>query len=145
MNLQSKSLGVEIGRMLKGIGSKFQTYSKQAYSKARHKYKHGLYIELNSDLTRGYYSDDNYKKYKGYRLIAVDGSKIRLPNNAEITAEFGKIENKGKSIPMSLSSVSYDVLNEIVLDAKLEKCKGNERELIKEHIEKKKMEIKTYG
>jgi excinuclease UvrABC nuclease subunit len=35
------------------------------------------------------YNDDNYEKAWGFRLLAIDGSKIHLPNTAEIIQEFG--------------------------------------------------------
>jgi len=43
------------------------------------KMKHGAYIELNEELIKGYYSDDDYKQYKGYRLLAIDGTKYTFP------------------------------------------------------------------
>jgi len=143
MNLQSKSLGVEIGRYIKQIGIESGKYSKQAYSKARMKLSHKAYIELNEELVENYYSDGEYKRYKGYRLIAVDGSKLRLPKTEEIIKAFGEVENNGKSIPMATSSVCYDVLNEINISADLSKCYASEREMFLEQVKKIKGKNKT--
>jgi hypothetical protein len=35
------------------------------------------------------YNDGNYEKAWGFRLLAIDGSKIHLPNTTEIIQELG--------------------------------------------------------
>lgn len=112
------------------------SYTKQSYSEARMKMKHEAYIELNEDLVKEYYSENDYKKYKGYRLIAIDGSRIGLPNKEELEKEFGLAENKGKSVPMAMSSMAYDVLNNIAINSYLERYETSERELAERQISK---------
>jgi hypothetical protein len=72
------------------------------------------------------YNDGNYEKAWGFRLLAIDGSKIHLPNTTEIIQEFGTIKfetttcnnNKITSEPgYALASVMYDPLNRVVVDA----------------------------
>jgi len=87
----SKTLSIEIKRFLKEIKLKEVNYSKQAYSKARMKIKHSGYIELNDALLDEYYSDGEYKKYKGYRLLGIDGTEIELQHGEEINKEFGAV------------------------------------------------------
>lgn len=63
-----------------------------AYSQARYKLKHTAFIELNQKaVVDTLYIDDDDQRFWGYRLLAVDGSKIRLPDNDEIREEFGTI------------------------------------------------------
>ena len=54
------------------------TVSASAYTQARKKFKHTAIIALNDDIVNIFYSDDNIKKWRGYRCIGVDGSKIIL-------------------------------------------------------------------
>lgn len=136
LNLQNKSLDLGLAKFIRGIKAHFESYSKQAYSKARRNYSYRLYKDLNSSLIEEYYTRGEYKKFKGYRLLAVDGSKLRLPNSPEIVEEFGRANKCGQNTPISMSSVSYDVMNEIVVHAELSKSNSNERELLKRHIEK---------
>lgn len=138
VNLATKSLPVELTRYFTRIDYNIEekSFTKQSYSEARMKMDYGTYVELNEDLVRQYYSDDDYKKYKGYRLIAIDGSRIGLPNKKEVIQEFGLAENKGKSIPMAMNSSAYDVLNHIVINTYLERYETSERLLAERQIEK---------
>jgi len=74
------------------------------------------------------YNDGNYEKAWGFRLLAIDGSKIHLPNTPDIIQEFGTIKfettiGNYKKIAgehcYALASVMYDPLNKVVADATL--------------------------
>ena len=63
-----------------------------AFSQARYKLAHTAFIELNEKaVVEPMYADTDYQRFWGYRLLAIDGSKIRLPDNEEIREEFGAI------------------------------------------------------
>ena len=53
--------------------------SANAYVQARKKFKHTAFIELNDQITAFYYASE-IKRWRGYRCLGVDGSKIILPN-----------------------------------------------------------------
>lgn len=116
--------------------------SGAAYSLARYKLKHTAFIELNQTaIVNTMYSDDQYQKFWGFRVLAVDGSKIVLPDNKNVREEFGTIAwSKGKNSeiqgekPYALASVLYDVLNRIALDATLGKAKAYEVDLAVAHL-----------
>ena len=113
-----------------------------AYSQARYKLKHTAFIELNQKaVVDTLYADENYQRFWGYRLLAVDGSKIRLPDNDEIREEFGTINyTNGKDTevqgdhPYALASVLYDVLNRVSLTAELAKATAYEVDLAVAHL-----------
>ena len=139
LNIANKSLTIELNRFFKRIdhNKEIKSYSKQSYSEARMKMKHGAYIELNEELIKGFYKDDDYEKYKGYRLIVIDGTKIQMPNRASIVEEFGYAENQVKKIiPMAMSSTAYDILNHMVVDTCLENYRIDERTLADRHLDK---------
>jgi hypothetical protein len=112
-----------------------------AFTQARAKLSHTAFIELNQKaVAETYYRDNDYKTWRGFRVLSVDGSKIILPNEDEIRKYFGVIRiadqdgNVGGEYPAALASVLYDVLNNIALDALLSHAKAYEVNLAAEHL-----------
>ena len=53
-----------------GVG----TVTASAYSQARYKLKHTAFIELNQKaVVATVYGDDDYERFWGFRIVAVDG------------------------------------------------------------------------
>ncbi len=75
------------------------------------------------------------------RVLAVDGTRLVLPNHPSVVEEFGqqKFGPKANS-PRSLAigSMLYDVLNQITLDARLSPYASSERDLLMQHMDKVK-------
>ena len=100
------------------------TVTSSAYSQVRKKFKHTAFMALNERAISLYYSDNNIKRWKGYRVFGVDASRIILPNHPEIKAEFGDIPIKnqhGESGRYSSAwfECRYDVLNHIAYQSEL--------------------------
>jgi hypothetical protein len=95
------------------------TVTASAYSQARYKLKHTAFIALNQKaIIETMYGDDDYQKFWGFRILAVDGSKIVLPDNEDVCDEFGTMKWTHKSCikgkkPYTTASVLYDVFNEM--------------------------------
>lgn len=105
--------------------NKQPSVTASAYSQARQKYRHTAFIEL-SDFTRDfYYEEADFKRWRGYRLSAIDGSMIVLPNDSEVIKTFGSRALPGTKkiafdkLPMDRLVASYDVLNHMVHNAHL--------------------------
>lgn len=98
-----------------------ETVSSSAFTQARANLKYTAFIALNDCNVEIYYGDGIYEKYNGFRVLAVDGSKIRLPKGAEIKEKFGAISYRNQKEAVegehnySQLSVLYDVLNRMVL------------------------------
>ena len=116
--------------------------SNAAFSKGRAKILHTAFIELNQKaLCKVTYSHKElYKRYGDFRLLAIDGSKVRLPHTKEIKDEFGSIpfanqleKTKGNNT-FALASVLYDVENHIALDASINSIKKGEKDLAISHL-----------
>ena len=113
-----------------------------AYSQARYKLKHTAFIELNQEaVVKTLYSDNDYQTFWGFRVLAVDGSRLLLPNSEEVREAFGTIAwTNGKTSeqhgehPYALASVLYDVLNRVAIDARLGKATAYEVDLAVEHL-----------
>ena len=64
--------------------------TSSAYTQARKKFKHTAFIELNNDIVNIFYSDDSgIKKWRNYRCLGVDASKVILPLTPDIEVEYG--------------------------------------------------------
>lgn len=111
-----------------------------ALTKARKKLKHTAYIELNDDIVNIYYDDDNIKKFRGFRVLAFDGSRITLPKSNEVELEFGSIpignktnENLG-TYSRAIYLACYDSLNNIAVKSVLGRGDAYEVALASEMI-----------
>jgi len=114
-----RSLSVEIDNFIEKLEVDDNLeYTKQAYSKARQNLKPSAYTHLNDIAIEHIYSDE-FKTYKGYRLIAVDGSTVQLPNTAEMKEKYGVFHEEKMDYPAARMCLAYDVLNEVILDGKL--------------------------
>lgn len=129
-----KSLQLTLNEFLDGLDRASVTAS--AYSQARQRLKYTAFIELNREaVAKVCYQDGDSLRYQGFRLLAIDGSKVRLPDTKDITAEFGQIRYRNKNPevdgvhPWGLASVLYDVLNDVALDARLGAAKAYEVDL----------------
>lgn len=120
MNLLKSSLQRELNQFFNldaGLPVAKNTIVKSAFTKARKKFSYTAFIELNEQLIKETEQVFPLKKWNGLRLIAIDGSTIKVPNSKEILAHFG-VQKSGtkKEPPMARISQSFDVLNKISLD-----------------------------
>lgn len=112
-------------------------YSKAAFCKARHKIKPSAFKEIFELTARDYYESIQYKTFHGYRVCAIDGSDINLPNTRELFEEYGSQPYiNGTTQVQSLVSCLYDVMNHVILDAEMNPCRFDERKAALKHIEK---------
>ena len=135
-----KSLQNVVNEVMAGLTADPVTAS--AFSQARYKVKHTAFIELNQKaVVESRYRDADFRTFWGFRVLAVDGSKVRLPDTAEVRASLGTITDSiGKNPqiqgehPYALASVLYDVLNRIALDAALGRADADEVDLAIGHL-----------
>ena len=137
----AKSLQLMLNEVLGKLS--YPLVSKSAYSQARNHLKHTAFIELNQKaIVEVSYQDQEYKRYWGYRVLGIDGSKIILPDSESVYESFGKVKRTsgykgGKVIgyySYGLASVLYDVLNDIALDSQLADSRAYEVDLAQEHL-----------
>ena len=115
--------------------------SNSAFTQRRAQLKHTAFIELNEKaIVEVMYRDDDFERYKGMRILGVDGSKILLPDTQSVIREFGQIgysndhpDVKGEHA-YAMASVMYDVLNCVAVDSKLAPAKAYEVDLAVGHL-----------
>ncbi len=120
-----------------------QSASVSSWSEARLKLKHTAFIELNErailDVAYGPEHGFAVRRWQGHRLLAMDSSLIRLPNEAALGEEFGWVDcanQEGASgrYPQARLSALTDVLNRLVLEASFVPWRRSERDLAAAHI-----------
>lgn len=121
--------------------------TKGAFSQARAKLNDWAFTRLNEIAVDTFYSQSEYYVWNNHRLLAVDGTRLVLPNHPSIKAEFGECSFGPKSDSkrsMALASILYDVLNQISIDAQLAPFKSqgakksSEQSLLQKHMAKLK-------
>lgn len=113
------------------------TYTKQAFSAARKKLSPQAFTLLNDEFVRAFYEEGDFRTYNGFRLLAMDGSVMELPNTAETRTQYGYTTTYkvGFRIARALSSHLYDLENKIAISTCLSRYDDNERDLAKRNIE----------
>ncbi len=139
LNLLKSSIADELERFEKTITKTetvVKTVRKSSFSKARHKIKWQFFYDLVLAIVFVYYSTFLVKKWKKYRILAVDGSVNNLPPSKELNKHFGIHHQNsiGTQIPNARTSLLYDPLNNISIDAKMKPFKVSEQSMLFEHI-----------
>lgn len=136
VNIIKQTLQKELTRFVKMFENKSSNITKSAFSQSRIKLRPEAFIELNNCLIEEFYTDNIIKEWNGFRLVAIDGSKLILPTHSnELMEKFGELSN-GMIIPQAQVSSCYDVLNEIIIDTQLEAIQVNEMNQAVRHLEK---------
>lgn len=141
LSILGRSIQAGIDEFIINMNTDFDTYSKQAFSKRRQCIKPEAFLEILKLSVKFFYENAEFKTFKGYKILAVDGSKIDLPYNKQLMDKYGCQKGTNNSI-QALASCLIDVMNSIVIDAILAPCSGNERLLAQQHINNLN-EIKT--
>lgn len=124
------------------LGKK-QPVTETAFYLARKKFNPQAMRIMSNEFIANYYDNeaDSFKKWKGNLVLAVDGSKIILPDTKENASVFGRIsastnQIKNQSKPVGgLLSTLHDCLNNTFLDMQFGPCTLNEKALAAQHIE----------
>ena len=114
--------------------------TKGAFSQARAKLNAWAFVRLNEVVVDSFYNGAEYYQWNRMRLLAVDGTRLMLPNHPSIKKEFGECSfgpNADSPRSMGIGSILYDVLNHISIDAQLAPYKkSSEKVLLESHMEK---------
>jgi len=94
-----------------------QTVSKQDYLKQRKKLNPRVFTILSRNYLKRFYGGQEAKEWKGYLVMAVDGSRAEIPNSEENRQVYGESINKyGKAEARANISALHDVFNRFILD-----------------------------
>lgn len=135
LNMINKSLQTELNSFCKNVLEKNSKITKQAFSENRQKISPNAFIELNDRINQVIYQEcDKYILWNGYRLSAVDGTILELPNTEVLRAEFDYSENQRSRVARAKASCIFDLKNKIIIKSKIDKAWTSERKMAKELI-----------
>ena len=114
--LCKKTLSIEIDDFFEEIQDS-SPCSVSAFTQGRMKLNPVFFLMWNQLLVCCFYHHykDKIKRWKGYRLVACDGSNISLINTPALQKYFGGQSNHLGSFVQAKVLYCYDVLNEIIL------------------------------
>jgi Transposase DDE domain len=130
------SLQNVISKVFKAMGDLFSAPTNSAYCRARQKIKPEVFSHLNQGLTENFYrlsqDDGQFRKWRGHRLVATDGTFLNLPDTPETRRKYTLQTNQipGAECVQALCCVLYDVQNDLGLKLHMSKRQGETRTLI---------------
>jgi len=112
-----------------------------AYSQARQKLKPELFLYLNDLVTESFYelyeADGYVRRWKGRRVVGVDGTCLNLPDTPETRDHFSLHTNQSEvGRVQGLGSVLYDVLNGIGLSIAIDRKRAEKDFVFEHHLDK---------
>ena len=125
--------------MVEGSEFSIRKVTKSAFTQARSKMDPLLFKRLNKVASDTFYAQAKHSLWHNLRVLAVDGSRISLPNHPSIKEEFGEHGFGPKADAnqsLGLISMLYDVLNLITLDSSIGKYVDSERDHLVNHLDR---------
>ena len=136
INMLKGSLQDELDYFFKAINHSEiceRVVTKSAFSQARKNLDPLTFIELNNHLVRIFYNTFPARTWKGFTLLAVDGSTMQVPKTHENNKHFGVwLTAAGPECPVARISQLFDPLNKITVAAVAGPKSNGERELAAE-------------
>src|SRR5690606_23014255 len=113
-----------------------QTYSKSAFTQYRQKLEVASLVYLMNKHLEYFNKNAAHKQlWHGYRLVAIDGSSLNLPEQDCLREQYGVSKNQsGTDSATARISVAYDVMNKLVLDARIDNMQTGEISMAKAHL-----------
>ena len=112
--------------------------TKGAFTQARAKLNPWAFKRLNEVAVNSFYEGAAYIVWHEMRLLAVDGTRLVLPNHPSVVEEFGVHQFGPKADSprsLALGSLLYDALNLVTIDSQIAPYASSERDLLLEHLE----------
>jgi len=108
------------------------TMRQQSLSDARAKVSVEA-VEHLYNITASAMTEECKNNWHGYRIYAIDGTKVALPTDKKLLKNYGGLGKNGTA-PTAQGSILYDVLNDIIADAAIATLSTDERTLAKRHF-----------
>lgn len=123
-----RSLQAALNTFFLSMGEEPGNYSKQAFSKGRLRIKPDAISQLVDFTVQDFYNRAEYTTFEGYRILAIDGTRLNLPNTPELENEYGVQTSQGAPQVQALVSGLYDIQNKVMVDTRISSCKSSERD-----------------
>jgi hypothetical protein len=138
LNMLHKNLFLDLESFISflKIGPR-QKFSNSPFIQEPDKICYKVFKHLSEKLIAELYTvnEAGMKTWKGFRLLAIDVSRITLPITKGLKAEHGETKNNTKtSIIQARCSVLYDLENKYVVDGELSSIVQDKRTLASSHL-----------
>jgi len=137
LNMVNGSIQSELSRFFQVLDDSpvaLTNVTAAAFCKARKKLSYTAFKDLNANLIHTFYQSRNVQRWRGFRLLAVDGSVTQLPSSPELHSHFGKA--RAHSIrPAIRMSQLYDIKNQLTVDLQVNSHSTGERNMALQHLE----------
>lgn len=135
--LCKKTLSIELESFFEQAGCSINC-SVSAFTQQRIKLKPILFYFWNMLLWNSFYTyyGNAVKRWKGYRVVAADGSSISLINNEFLRRYFGGQSNQQTHFVLAKTFYHYDVLNELILEPQIQPYRYGELNMAYDAINK---------
>lgn len=134
ISMVKKSLQIELCNFTKTLNLKNLNFiTNSAYNQARMKIKPELFKYFMTSLNDEFYTDNDerVKLWKGFNLLACDGTFLNLPMVPELIKKYGTTTNQhATEVLIVRCSILYDLLNHMILNGVLAPNKTGEREML---------------
>lgn len=135
MSIMTKPIHSELCATFPKLKANLTQPTQQSFSEARQKIRYQAFEEIFQQGVALGLSVSDGKTFRGYRLLAIDGSTVPLKKSDELREYFAQTTPVPNEIYGRVSCV-YDVLNQMILDAQLAPFHDGERFLASNSIEK---------
>lgn len=135
LNLRKGTVRDELDQFFETVAEEAiarQSVSEAAFCRARQKLRPEALEILNDTLVKAANAQIAQRRWRDFRVLAVDGSTARLPNTPAIAEHFGG--PRGSGVPLARFSRLYDVLNDRVIQADMAPYRTGERELAANYL-----------
>ncbi len=138
LNLVKRSLSVEIHDFFDSLGKGSLTCTKSAFCQHRAKLLPLFFQMWNQVLVDNFYKNygKHIKRWKAFRLQAVDGSTAYLLDNEKVKAHFGTQDNQFGGFAMGRVMQIFDVLNHLIVWGDISGIKESEQSVMAEMVSK---------
>ncbi len=135
LNLLTRTMQIELDDFFANVlDSDTDSVTKQAFFKARKNILPDAFKELFLMSRDMVMSKNKIKRYKGYRILAIDGSELRLNKTKENTDIFKPRGNTSDNKSNAKISLLFDVLSNYVIDAQIGSISICERDYAKNNL-----------
>ncbi len=137
LNIVNGSIQNELSRffqVLDGSPVALTNVTTAAFCKARKKLSYTAFKALNTTLIDTFYQSNNVQRWRGFRLLAVDGAVTKLPLSANLMSHYGKARSFSKRPAVRVSQL-YDIKNRLSVDLQVDSHTMGERNMAIKHLE----------
>lgn len=133
LNQIKASTQTELDGLFDLTGAIEKQMTQQSFSEARQKLRYEACRRALFDNSVETMYEGGFSTWHGFRVLAVDGTKLQLPSDPKLKAKFGTL-GRGDTAVSAQSSCLFDVLNDMIMDARIAPVSTDERTLVQAHI-----------